>query len=115
MGGKSCPIYEEFTFNDAGEVTFIEAWTDQPGYLPMAADDSWGEGPSVTRMSTRVPGLGTPTGRIALGTEAMQRAMAADPDLADMITRTDDWLAAWTDLLLATDRDAMWAEGCGWN
>ena len=23
-----CPIYEEFTFNDEGQITFIEAWTD---------------------------------------------------------------------------------------
>ncbi|MEC9072148.1 MAG: hypothetical protein VX938_07205, partial [Myxococcota bacterium] len=29
-----CPIYEEFTFNDAGEVTFIEAWSDLPGLRP---------------------------------------------------------------------------------
>ena len=26
-----CPIYEEFVFNDQGEMTFIEAWSDQPG------------------------------------------------------------------------------------
>ena len=29
------PIYEEFTFNDRGEISFIEAWTDQDKLLPM--------------------------------------------------------------------------------
>ena len=36
-----CPIYEEFTFNDAGEMTFIEAWSDLPGMLPFG-DPVWG-------------------------------------------------------------------------
>ena len=27
-------IYEEFTFNDQGEITFIEAWTDSPEFFP---------------------------------------------------------------------------------
>ena len=39
--GRGCPIYEEFTFNDAGEVTFIEAWSDLPGFLPMPEGDTW--------------------------------------------------------------------------
>lgn len=33
-GGGPCPIYEEFTFNDQGQVTFIEAWSDVPGQGP---------------------------------------------------------------------------------
>ena len=34
--GQPCPIYEEFTFNDAGEITFIEAWSDLPGAAELA-------------------------------------------------------------------------------
>lgn len=40
--GQACPIYEEFTFNDVGEVSFVEAWSDQAALLPMDADaDPW--------------------------------------------------------------------------
>ena len=46
-----------------GEITFIEAWTDEPGFSPMNPDDYWAEEPSVKRLSTKVPGLGSTTGR----------------------------------------------------
>ncbi len=37
--GKPCAIYEEFTFNDKGEMTFVEAWSDLPGLLPSGPSD----------------------------------------------------------------------------
>ena len=72
-----CPIYEEFTFNDEGEVTFIEAWTDHQGYLPMGPDDPWAEGSNVKRLSTYVPGLGRPDGHIEPDSAAMRKAALA--------------------------------------
>jgi hypothetical protein len=72
-----CPIYEEFTFNDAGQITFIEAWSDDPGYLPMTDDDLWAEDDDVTRLSTRVPGLGNAGGRIEPRSQAMREAASA--------------------------------------
>ncbi len=111
--GRGCPIYEEFTFNDAGEVTFIEAWSDQPSMLPMDAEDSWAEGEGVSRLSSRVPGLGTPSGLIDLEGEAMTEAASTDPDLADLVARARDWHQTWLDEL-AQSSDEMWVEGCGW-
>ena len=78
-----CPIYEEFAFNDAGEMTFIEAWSNLPDLLPNAADDPWAEDPDFPRLATRVPGLGNETGTLDLESEWMQAAAAADPDVAD--------------------------------
>jgi hypothetical protein len=72
-----CPIYEEFTFNDAGQITFIEAWTDHPDYLPMAGDDPWAEDDDVMRLSTRIPGLGNAQGRIAPSSRTIREAAAA--------------------------------------
>jgi hypothetical protein len=69
-----CPIYEEFTFNDKGEITFIEAWTDHDGYLPMRPGDYWAQGPKVKRLSTKVPGLGRNDGKIKPHSDAMQHA-----------------------------------------
>ena len=111
--GRGCPIYEEFTFNDAGEITWIEAWSDLPGFLPMAdADDLWGEG-EVSRLSTRIPGLGNAGGLIDLDGEAMAAASAADPDVADFVGRANDWYATWAAELEA-NREFMWEVGCGW-
>jgi hypothetical protein len=110
----ACPIYEEFTFNDQGETTFIEAWSDLPG-LNATADpaDRWAEGSAVHRLSTRIPGLGNATGRIDLDSPAMAAAAAADPEVADFVARARDMWAAWFDLLGASDDD-FFAQGCGW-
>ena len=112
--GKPCPIYEEFVFNDAGEITWIEAWSYLPGYLPMEGTDPWADGVDHGRLSARIPGLGTPTGAIDLESQAMADAAAADADVADFAARADDWQAAWLDEVANNDQDAMWAEGCGW-
>ncbi len=110
----SCPIYEEFVFNDQGEMTFIEAWSDQPGYLPMEdPSDRWAEGPDVHRLSTRVPGLGNELGLIDLESEGMQEAAAADAELADFVRRAEDFWPAWLEASAAAGPD-YFARGCGW-
>ena len=113
-GGKGCPIYEEFTFNDAGEMTFIEAWTDAPGYLPMSDKaDLWGEGPGVHRMSMKIPGLGSASGLIDPDGWPWAQAAAADPEVADLVARAKDFWPAW----LAENEKAgpdYFKLGCGW-
>ncbi len=110
-----CPIYEEFVFNDAGQVTFIEAWSDLPGMLPMDREaDMWAEGPDVSRLSTRVPGLGTADGLVALETDFMRAAAALDADVADFALRASDWRQYWFDLLRTVDPD-FFAIGCDWE
>ena len=112
--GRGCPIYEEFTFNDAGEITFIEAWSELPGLLPMAdPEDTWAEGPDVSRLSTRVPGLGNADGLIDLDSEWMAEAVSQDEDVADFVTRARDWFPTWSAELEAAGDD-LWERGCGW-
>ena len=109
-----CPIYEEFVFNDQGEITFIEAWSDQPGLLPMSdPNDRWAEGPDVRRLSTRVPGLGNEFGLIDLDSEAMQEAASEDPEIADFVRRAQDFWAAWIEASDEAGPD-YYARGCGW-
>ena len=111
----SCPIYEEFVFNDQGEMTFIEAWSDQPGLLPMPdPDDRWAEGPDVQRLSTKIPGLGNETGLIDLDSEAMRQAAGEDPELADFVRRAEDFWPAWFEAAREADPD-YFAQGCGWS
>jgi len=110
--GDPCPIYEEFTFNDAGEMTFIEAWTDYPGFLPTTDPaDRWGEGPGVNRLSTRIPGLGSPDGRIDLEGEAMREAARRDADVADFVTRARDPVWWWVIELVRAGPD-LFERGC---
>ena len=112
-GGKGCPIYEEFTFNDLGEMTFVEAWSDQPALLPFAATaDAWGEAPDVLRLSTRVPGLGTGSGKIELDGAAMQAAASQDPLVADFRARAADFWTAFNEA--AADAGDYFKTGCGW-
>ena len=113
--GRGCPIYEEFTFNDAGEVTWIEAWSDLPGMLPSAdPDDPWAQGLDIDRLSTRIPGLGNAQGRIDLDSEWMLAAAEEDEDVADFVTRANDWYATWSAELDASGGLQMWEAGCGW-
>jgi len=85
--GTRIPIYEEFTFNNQGEITFIEAWSDFPSLLPMDEQDYWAEAEGVNRLSTRVPGLGNNTGRIDTKANWMLYAAKTDTVLADLIHR----------------------------
>ncbi len=110
-----CPIYEEFVFNDAGEMTFIEAWSDIPGMLPFTDEnDRWAEGPDVNRLSTRVPGLGNPVGRIDPAADWMTEAAGDDEVLLDFIYRANDFWATWLELLAESPED-FFATGCGWE
>lgn len=111
--GKGCPVYEEFTFNDQGEITFIEAWSDLDGMRPQAEGDRWAEAPGVSRLSARIPGLGTSAGLIDLDGSAMQAAASTDPDVADFVTRAKDWYATWL-VEYQSAGDDLWERGCGW-
>ena len=93
--GTRIPIYEEFTFNDQGEITFIEAWSDFPSLLPMDTTDYWAEGDNVNRLSTRVPGLGNNEGRIDRKADWMLRAAAQDTVLADLLQRLRRPFNSW--------------------
>ncbi|MDH4283344.1 MAG: hypothetical protein OEV36_11870 [Myxococcales bacterium] len=110
----SCPIYEEFVFNDQGEMTFIEAWSDQPGLLPMPDPaDRWAEGEDVRRLSTKIPGLGNETGLIDLDSDAMVLAAREDPEVADFVRRAKDFWPAWLEANQEAGPD-YFARGCGW-
>ena len=117
--GGPCPIYEEFVFNDAGEITWIEAWSDQPGLLPMADPeaDPWGEGEDVNRLSARVPGLGTETGYIDPAGPIMAAAAANDPEIADLSERMQFFWTSWFREFRAiggTSEGDIYGPGCGW-
>lgn len=109
-----CPIYEEFTFNEAGETTFIEAWSNLPSLLPQSADDPWADAPDYPRLSTRVPGLGTPEGALDIRSEWMRAAAEEDPDVADFAERATDWWGYWYQALSDSDPE-FFAHGCGWG
>ena len=109
-----CPIYEEFTFNDRGETTFIEAWSDQPGMRPYEDPaDPWAEGPRVHRLSTKVPGLGNAEGLIDSNAPWMLEAARLDPEVADFAERTRHFLSSWAQAYTAAGPQAF-PRGCGW-
>lgn len=117
--GGPCPIYEEFTFNDQGEITFIEAWSDQPGMLPFADEsDLWGERPGVRRLSTILPGLGNETGLIDLDSAAMTEAALQDADIADFVNRAQNFYTTWAEELAGSNggltEEEIYGYGCGW-
>ena len=109
-----CPIYEEFTFNDAGEMTFIEAWSDIPGLRPQSdPQDPWGEESTLGRLATRVPGLGNAQGLISLESSWMIDAAESDEDVADFALRASDWWAYWYEAFTEAPTN-FFAQGCGW-
>lgn len=110
----ACPIYEEFTFNDQGEMTFIEAWSDIPGLLPYTDPaDRWAEGAGVHRLSTKVPGLGDAAGLIDPAADWTQKAAANDPEIADFAARAQDFVGSWLEAYRNAGKD-FFARGCGW-
>ena len=112
--GGPCAIYEEFTFDDAGEMTFLEAWTDSPALFPTSdANDVWAEGAGVHRLSTRIPGLGSATGAIDPAGEWMTQIAAQDAEVADFAARAKDFWGAWFKELGANGKN-VYALGCGW-
>ena len=92
-GNHLVDIYEEFTFNDQGEITFIEAWTDEPGFSPMNPDDYWAEELSVKRLSTKVPGLGSTTGRY--NKKEIKKLAKNDKDLKNLLKRLRFPVSFW--------------------
>ena len=46
-----------------GEITFIEAWTDEPGFGPTTPSDYWAEGGTINRLSTKGSWFGLTDGR----------------------------------------------------
>ncbi|NCG20503.1 MAG: hypothetical protein GWP91_15960 [Rhodobacterales bacterium] len=111
--GKPCPIYEEFTFNDEGEITFIEAWSDLDGLRPQRSGDPWAEADDVRRLSGVLPGLGDAQGKIDLHGAPMNRAAEEDADIADFVYRADNWYETWLAEYDAAGDD-YWDVGCGW-
>lgn len=108
--GEKCPIYEEFTFNDKGEMTFIEAWSDYPSLLPMLdPTDEWAEREN-TRLANRVPGLGNEKGLIAKNGESFVQASKIDSDVFDLRRRLNIPYKAYFEEL-ASNYDAV-AKGC---
>lgn len=113
--GGPCPIYEEFTFNDEGEMTFIEAWSYLPSNKPQTDEsDLWGEKPgTIDRLSTRVPGLGNSEGLVDWDSQWIKDASVTDEDVADLAERTTDWRKYWWDTVGESPKD-FFAQGCGW-
>lgn len=118
--GDSCPIYEEFTFNDQGEITFIEAWSDFESTLPLnmnaGADNIWNEDEywakqnNINRLSVKVPGLGNATGKIDINSSWMTNAVSADKDVADLVKRIKDPIKTYFQQL-ATHKEEL-EHGC---
>lgn len=108
-----CPIYEEFIFNDAGEMTFIEAWSDIDGLRPTSESDRWGEAADFPRLGTRIPGLGRPDGQYDLTGEAMRLAAESDAEIADFVRRGLDFWPTWLEEFQNAGDD-FFAVGCGW-
>jgi hypothetical protein len=112
-----CPIYEEFTFNDQGEITFIEAWSDYESLLPMTSgsDSLWDEQEywgmkEVNRLSTKVPGLGNATGLIDLYSPCMNEAAEKDKDIAELQKRAKDANRFWMQELIKHSKEI--SRGC---
>jgi hypothetical protein len=111
--GRGCPIYEEFAFNDSGEMTVIEAWSDLEGLRPMEDSDTWAESADINRISTRIPGIGTADGQLDINGQIFSTAAQTDADLADLQNRANNWMETWTAEMDAAGDD-LWARGCGW-
>lgn len=106
--GEKCPIYEEFVFNDQGEITFIEAWSDYESLLPMDAgedgiwseEEYWAMQDNVKRLSTKVPGLGNETGRIKVSSPWMQYVAENDEDVKELVKRLKSPIKTYFDQLI---------------
>ena len=97
--GHSAPvnIYEEFTFNNLGEITFIEAWTDSEKYFPSnLTTDYWAESESTNRLSTVVPGLGNEAGLLSPKSSSFKQEAQKNENLYDLLIRLKHPLYYWT-------------------
>lgn len=105
--GEKCPIYEEFIFNNQGQITFIEAWSDYESGLPMGSgnDSIWDEEEfwgmkEINRLSTKVPGLGNDSGRININSVWMTDAMKIDKDVAELVKRLKNPVSTYLEQLI---------------
>lgn len=118
--GDSCPIYEEFTFNDQGEITFIEAWSDFESKLPAnmnagsdslwSEDEYWAKQANILRLSVKVPGLGNSNGKIDINSAEMKNAAAVDKDVNELLKRLKDPIKTYLQQL-ATHQNEL-SHGC---
>lgn len=108
--GHLCPIYEEFTFNQDGEITFIEAWTDYPVYLPMKENDHWAETEDVKRLSTKVPGLGKAHNNIGITLEELEGYESSDDDIKNLNKRLKSPYLSYFQALKSDETDIK--NGC---
>ncbi len=107
-----CPTYAEFTFNDDGEITFVEGWSDLPGLRPSTnASDRWAESPEAHRLSTKVAGLGNAKGNVDFTAEWMLAAAENDAEVADLVTRAKDFWSAYSREFV-TGADSFWSKAC---
>lgn len=111
----ACPIYEEFTFNDLGKVTFIEAWSLTEDEIFASEEATWGERIDFPRLSTRIPGLGLTDGPIPYGQDQLNYIAEEmnDSEVLDYLERITNWRRYWAQELGDADRD-FFAVGCGW-
>lgn len=69
-------------------------------------------------MATKIPGLGTPQGKLDLDSPAMRAAARADTDVADFVRRAQDFWIWWADELSqesGLDEADVYGYGCGWD
>ena len=94
---NSLQIYEEFTFNDYGEITFIEAWYDHPylDLLPELDPEGWPINQNdIKRLSPQIPGLGNPDGLIDIYSDEMISVANTNQIVADFCLRAKSFDAA---------------------
>lgn len=92
-GDHLVDIYEEFTFNEKGEITFIEAWTDKEEFLPMKKTDYWAQAKNIKRLSTRIPGLGDSNGNYDY--EKLKSLAPKDKDIKNLLKRLRHPILYW--------------------
>lgn len=91
--GNNIPIdiYEEFTFNSDGEITFIEAWWNKINYQgQLSGVDSIGLPIVSTRMSSLIPGINNKDG-VDLNSKEMQDACDKSALVYDFKKRAQDF------------------------
>lgn len=102
-GANAIHIYEEFTFNSFGQITFIEAWWDNPDnknlpktlgmdwcswpQLPLRDPDGWPP-LNINRLSTKIPGLGCGRYRM-LTSKSLKIAAEKDPFVKEFRERLE--------------------------
>jgi len=108
--GHLCPIYEEFTFNQQGEITFIEAWSDYPELLPMDKNDTWAEASNVKRLSTKIPGLGSNKHQDGLSAKQLGNIETEDADIKNLQSRLKSPYTSYFNALWSDETDV--SNGC---